>query len=715
MAYTRLKGFAVVRLRVMTMLIAFLVSQSSSPLAMAAPGFTSPGSPSSGLPSSSSGPSSDLSSSPTEASSDVPSSSVTSSSEPSPSSTGSSSAPPSNSSAAASELPWSSSTPSPSSSTPSSQPMTLTISSVSPAITTSSVSTPAVQSEAAQYTPPLIMTAIPDPKSAGNRANFIRALTERVEAVAYAARLLYSRPCEAIDSCKGGKGEHSRLACGYISKYDKEYVPYQCVTGVQLNTSLCCNGTNATENTGSILISLTEPFMRYPEVVGRLSSPEAQGTLHQHACIQSSLKKPLKDAISTEADFIATGWVSFASIAGTFYSFPGLNVFDGFGGTGFPFDCDPYDPRFRPWFQQISGPQKKVSILVQGASMMWEPLKNNPLETQTGLDALKQLLVVLKKTFAEHDRIFLTTEVSEGNINRTGSFMSSDFSSTSVTRMQPDKSSPPGDLAEGVRLALSQLADPSRYHLEVLLVFTRGPINVEGAASVIAEHNKRSLSITGRPVSVFIYGVDVYDSTTFANMTRLAELVNGTARNMGLGDPLLGIYSYFDFMARSFHNHPPTWARLYTDAFSQAEITTLMKHVFDLQGRSIGIVGLDVKVPALAKEIAGNMSMDPPPITVSNPRDTLQLPTCTSPCEDGYPGISCPGDVQLEATDVLFPKVMTADAEKRRCCGATCLSSGKLSKLSARENFVLQVAVAAVLIIALLSQPGHPIISFSLL
>ncbi|GBG79946.1 hypothetical protein CBR_g30209 [Chara braunii] len=265
------------------------------------------------------------------------------------------------------------------------------------------------------------------------------------------------------------------------------------------------------------------------------------------------------------------------------------NVVDEYGKRSFPLDCAPYDPRLRPWFRQMYSPPKKVSILVHGPGRMSEPLKSmknsetvvrklqdvpgsqsnvgsydepqssnenetdpyafkNPenleqanweteldslkgrtddqSEPETGLDALKELLFTLRKTFYDGDSVSLTTEshLQFGNTGQNIRFRTSTFGEASVLRLQLDPSSPIGDFAEGVRAALDPLTRHSKEHLAVLLVFTQGPINVDAAASVIAEHNKRSLSITGRPVSVFLYGVDIQDEATFANMTKLAEL-----------------------------------------------------------------------------------------------------------------------------------------------------------------------------------------------
>ncbi|GBG79949.1 hypothetical protein CBR_g30211 [Chara braunii] len=137
---------------------------------------------------------------------------------------------------------------------------------------------------------------------------------------------------KAIQRCKGGNVSCARSACGYISTRDKMYKPFDCVEDTLVAAADCCQKAPLSQsqpnNVRPILLNFNEAYMRYPEVLGNRAAAKAMAHLHEQTCIQLALRNILKEVVKTVDDYVLTGWISFASYAGTFYSHPGLIVIE---------------------------------------------------------------------------------------------------------------------------------------------------------------------------------------------------------------------------------------------------------------------------------------------------------------------------------------------------------------------------------------------------
>ncbi|GBG79065.1 hypothetical protein CBR_g28779 [Chara braunii] len=311
-----------------------------------------------------------------------------------------------------------------------------------------------------------------------------------------------------------------------------------------------------------------------------------------------------------------------------------------------------------------------------------------PFDDRTSrLDVLRRTLYRLLKTFRVEDRLAFTTfpdadlDVGEELVRMITDPLRCINVTTSMQKMSP--LNPKEDLTEGIQRAVSKLRDMWRAsnaqdEPEVLLVFTRGKVDVETAAAAINAYNNE----TQRNLAVFVYGVDVTNFNDFANYTKLAAAVNGTATHLGMSDPLLGIYSYFNYLAQFRRNvTEPFFAEKYRDVTDRGNATTVVMPVFDSPGRFIGVAAIDLRQQSPENEttvnslIAGKENDKPKPAILGNLRDTLKLPDCSSdtwPCYDGFGNISC--DTRAEQFAVKKEHVIresTDDQPNRcvKCCG----------------------------------------------
>ncbi|GBG60467.1 hypothetical protein CBR_g5640 [Chara braunii] len=269
-------------------------------------------------------------------------------------------------------------------------------------------------------------------------------------------------------------------------------------------------------------------------------------------------------------------------MAGTFSIFPGKQA----PGT-YPYNCEEYDPRQRPWFTEAISPRKNVAILVDLRKAMDDPI--GPL--MAGLTRLKVVQATLRKlmkTFGEGDGVSITTyppsnfSTDPETVQQIDQPTRLEHFGKSVEAMATVTNVLAPDLSEGMSAALQSLSlmrqGASENPVEVLLVFTFGKVGVENAIQVIKGYNSTAPQ-TPAPPAVFLYGVAIQEPVAFQNLSDIAYNVGGLAKNVGTGDYLLGIYSYFNYLSRFYAYANGTvarWARRYADAFDMGNITTLV-------------------------------------------------------------------------------------------------------------------------------------------
>ncbi|GBG60459.1 hypothetical protein CBR_g5633 [Chara braunii] len=167
----------------------------------------------------------------------------------------------------------------------------------------------------------------------------------------------------------------------------------------------------------------------------------------------------------------------------------------------------------------------------------------------------------------------------------------------------------------------------------VVLVFTFGNVGVENAIQVIQGYITTAPQ-TLAPPAVFLYGVAISDPVALQNLSDIAYNVSGLARNVGTGDYLLGIYSYFDYLSRFYayeNGTEPRWARRYEDAFDMGNITTLVMPVFRKTGHLIGVAAMDVRdQPDIGAFTTITLRMKNPPRQITSLRVSTSVPLLPS-------------------------------------------------------------------------------------